>query len=184
MIAVKPSSPFHSQNKERHLSSHGNSEWEAAHHHSGSPRKGWWNIQQWLTSYMKQTGRWDKSLTEPSQNTALNCNSQSHKRHFRKTTDTNGKVDSSSDFNLASSCHSFFCPLKGEGLGNVSSSVYSKADRAVHFLSNKSRSSITLGGRSSGHPICEECPFLSCNFGCHLGFLEFSKKIKKKKAKL
>jgi hypothetical protein len=62
----------------------------------------------------------------------------------------------------------------------VSSSVYSKADRAVHFLSNKSRSSITLGGGSSGHPICEECPFLSCNFGCHLGFLEFSTKIRRK----
>lgn len=61
----------------------------------------------------------------------------------------------------------------------MSSSVYSKADRAVHFLSNKARSSITLGGGPSGHPICEECSFLSCNFGCHLGFLEFSKKNKK-----
>lgn len=64
-------------------------------------------------------------------------------------------------------------------MGAVNSSVYSKADRAVHFLSNKSRSSITLGGGPSGHPIREECSFLSCNFGCHLGFLEFSTKIKK-----
>lgn len=59
----------------------------------------------------------------------------------------------------------------------MSSSVYGKADRAVHFLSNKSRCSITLGGGPSGHPVSEECSFLSCSF-CHLGFLEFSTNIK------
>jgi hypothetical protein len=59
----------------------------------------------------------------------------------------------------------------------MSSSVYSKADRAVHFLSDKSRGSITLGGRPSGHSVSVECSFLSCSF-CHLGFLELSKNIK------
>lgn len=59
----------------------------------------------------------------------------------------------------------------------MSSSVYGKADRAVHFLSNKSRCSVTLGGGPGGHPISEECSFLSCSF-CHLGFLQFSNNIK------
>lgn len=59
----------------------------------------------------------------------------------------------------------------------MSSSVYGKADRAVHFLSNKSRCSITLGGGPGGHPISEECSFLGCSF-CHLCFLEFSNNIK------
>lgn len=35
------------------------------------------------------------------------------------------------------------------------SSVHSKADRVVHFLSNNSRGSITLGGGPSGHPVSE-----------------------------
>lgn len=60
------------------------------------------------------------------------------------------------------------------------SSVYSKADRAVHFLSNKSRGSITLGGRSSGHPVSEQGSFLSRSF-CHLSFLEFSENMKIRK---